>query len=71
MDWEMMVLQQMTIEIEFRRNNKPVFLATSWPGYIGVLTGMRLAVCALRMEDQHSIDRWMDWVDGWMDGWMD
>jgi len=37
------MLQRMTIEIEYRIKNKPVFLSTSWPGYIGCLTGMRLA----------------------------
>jgi len=33
-------LKPLTIEVEFVRNNKTVFIATTWAGYVGVLTGM-------------------------------
>eukprot|EP01084_Bolivina_argentea_P233288 392972_1 len=41
MDWEMPFLRPMTIEVEFYRNNKPICIATSWAGYVGILTGLR------------------------------
>jgi hypothetical protein len=42
MDWELDILRDLTIEVDFRRDNSTVFLATTWVGYIGVLTGMRM-----------------------------
>jgi hypothetical protein len=41
MDWAMDFLKDLTIDVEFRKNNEPLFYATTWPGYVGVLTGMR------------------------------
>mmetsp|Transcript_1221 Transcript_1221/g.1534 ORF Transcript_1221/g.1534 Transcript_1221/m.1534 type:complete len:451 (-) Transcript_1221:75-1427(-) len=41
MDWEMPELKALTIEVEFWKNGAPLFVTTTWPGYIGVLTGMR------------------------------
>jgi|SRR3989338_817406 len=42
MDWEMDILKEMTIELDFRNSNgKTLFLATSWAGYVGILTGMK------------------------------
>lgn len=41
MDWEMPELMPLTLEVEFRVKNQPVFVTSTWAGYIGVLTGMR------------------------------
>ncbi len=60
MDWDADFLKAMTIECDFRRNNKTVcvmipnehedsrlicgwqvFLATTWAGFIGVLTAVK------------------------------
>jgi len=41
MDWEMPDLKALTIEVEFWKDNKPLFVSTTWPGYVGILTGMR------------------------------
>ena len=41
MDWEMPDLKALTIEVEFWKDGKPLFISTTWPGYIGVLTGMK------------------------------
>ena len=41
MDWEMPELMPLTLEVEFRIKDKPVFVTSTWAGYIGVLTGMR------------------------------
>lgn len=42
MDWEMDFLRPMTIEVEFYRKGQPIAMATTWAGYVGVLTGMRM-----------------------------
>ena len=41
MDWGMSFLKELTVELDFRRNDKTVFFATSWPCYVGILTGMK------------------------------
>ena len=41
MDWGMDFLRALTIEIVFYKNKKPLCIATSWAGYVGILTGMR------------------------------
>lgn len=40
MDWEMMFLKKLTIEVDFQRDNKTIFTAITWAGYIGVLTAI-------------------------------
>ena len=41
MDWEMPELQPLTIEVDFMRRGQVVCRATTWAGYVGVLTGLR------------------------------
>jgi hypothetical protein len=41
MDWEMPALAPLTIEVEFQRGGWTVATATTWAGYVGVLTGVR------------------------------
>ena len=41
MDWGMNILKPLTIEIDCRRNDQTVFIATTWAGFLGVFTGMR------------------------------
>eukprot|EP00658_Telonema_sp_P-2_P060951 TRINITY_DN49721_c0_g1_i1.p1 TRINITY_DN49721_c0_g1~~TRINITY_DN49721_c0_g1_i1.p1 ORF type:complete len:349 (+),score=61.33 TRINITY_DN49721_c0_g1_i1:123-1169(+) len=41
MDWDLPGLQEITIQVEFVRKGRTVFKAATWPGYVGVLTGMR------------------------------
>jgi hypothetical protein len=41
MDWEMAELQPLTIEVDFVRGGVLVHRATTWAGYVGVLTGVR------------------------------
>jgi len=38
MDWPMDFLKDLTVNLEFMKNGKLVFIATTWVGYIGVLT---------------------------------
>ena len=41
MDWDMPELMPLTIEVVFVRGGQVVFSATTWAGYIGILTGVR------------------------------
>jgi hypothetical protein len=41
MDWEMDFLRPLTVELVYVRDGKPLFICTTWAGYVGVLTGMR------------------------------
>lgn len=41
MDWDMPALAALTIEVDFVRAGAKVFTATTWAGYVGVLTGVR------------------------------
>lgn len=63
MDWDLPALQCMTIEVEFCRGGTPLFVATTWPGYVGVLTGMRfsgysVSVNYRRTERGHQSPLW-------------
>lgn len=40
MDWGMTDLSRLTVQLVFQRNYQTVFVATSWVGYIGIMTGM-------------------------------
>lgn len=41
MDWDLLELKPLTIEVEFKNHDQSLFVATTWPGYVGILTGMR------------------------------
>lgn len=41
MDWDMEMLKPLTIEVEFYKKGRAQFIATTWAGYVGILTGMR------------------------------
>ncbi len=41
MDWDMNFLKPLTINVEFMRDGEPIFRGTTWPGYVGILTGMK------------------------------
>ncbi|CAF3257544.1 unnamed protein product [Rotaria socialis] len=42
MDWEFDFLKPLTIDVDFQENDQTVFKATTWIGYVGILTGMRV-----------------------------
>ncbi|CAM4894188.1 unnamed protein product [Rotaria socialis] len=42
MDWELDFLKPLTIDVDFQENDQTVFKATTWIGYVGILTGMRV-----------------------------
>lgn len=42
MDWDMHELQKLTIEVDFVRGSSNIlYRATTWVGYVGILTGLR------------------------------
>jgi len=41
MDWELELLEPLTIEVEFKKQGVTQYIASTWAGYVGVLTGMR------------------------------
>ena len=41
MDWDMPELKKLTIEVDFIKNGNVLYTATTWAGYVGVLTGLR------------------------------
>jgi acid ceramidase len=38
MDWPMTFLKDITIDVDFIKNNKIIYKATTWIGYVGILT---------------------------------
>lgn len=40
MDWPMLFLKDLTIEVEFVKHGKALFKATTWVGYVGIFTAM-------------------------------
>ncbi|CAF0935867.1 unnamed protein product, partial [Didymodactylos carnosus] len=42
MDWELDFLKPLTIDVDFQKSGQTIFKATTWIGYVGILTGMRL-----------------------------
>lgn len=40
MDWPLLELKAITIEVTFIKDSLPLFKSTTWAGYVGVLTGM-------------------------------
>ena len=40
MDWEMDFLKKITIKVRFMKNNKLLYEAVTWVGYVGIVTGM-------------------------------
>lgn len=47
MDWGMEWLRPLTIEVDFIRGGKTQYVATTWVGYVGVLTGTLLVIWKL------------------------
>lgn len=50
MDWEMSELKDLTIHVTFIKNGKQLFSATTWAGYVGVMTGIKPGVCTLALN---------------------
>jgi hypothetical protein len=50
MDWDMKELTKLTIRILFMNGKKPLFMATSWAGYVGVMTAVKPDICTVALN---------------------
>ncbi|KAM4808746.1 acid ceramidase [Rhinophrynus dorsalis] len=69
------LLRPLVVNVNFRRNNKTVFVSTTFAGYVGMLTGMKPGVLTLTMNERFSLDGGyigvLEWILGKRDGvWM-
>ncbi|PNJ76786.1 ASAH1 isoform 47, partial [Pongo abelii] len=49
-------LKPLTVNLDFRRNNKTVFKASSFAGYVGMLTGFKPGLFSLTLNERFSIN---------------
>ncbi|XP_008849076.1 acid ceramidase isoform X2 [Nannospalax galili] len=49
-------LKPLTVNLDFQRNNKTVFKATSFAGYVGMLTGFKPGLFSLTLNERFSIN---------------
>jgi hypothetical protein len=56
MDWEMPELQPLTIEVDFIKGGVLVHRATTWAGYVGVLTGVRVQGFSVSVNYRRSLE---------------
>lgn len=54
MDWDADFLKDLTIELEFIKKGKPIAIVTTWLGYVGVFTGMRLNSMGSENEQKNT-----------------
>lgn len=54
MDWDMPDLMPLTIEVDFVKKGKLQYRATTWAGYVGVLTGLRPGVFSVSVNYRRS-----------------
>ncbi|XP_063314151.1 acid ceramidase [Pelobates fuscus] len=69
------LLRPLVVNVKFQRNNKTVFVSTSFAGYVGMLTGMKPGIFTLTMNERYSLDGGyigvLEWILGKRDGmWM-
>ncbi|XP_053314987.1 acid ceramidase [Spea bombifrons] len=69
------LLRPLVVNVNFVRNNKTVFMSTSFAGYVGMLTGMKPGIFTLTMNERFSLDGGyigvIEWILGDRDGsWM-
>lgn len=56
MDWDLMLLKDLTIEVVFRSKGRDIFIATSWVGYVGIFTGLRPGEFAVSLNYRRTND---------------
>ncbi|EGV99921.1 acid ceramidase isoform X1 [Cricetulus griseus] len=49
-------LKSLTVNLDFQRNNKTVFKATSFVGYVGMLTGFKPGLFSLTLNERFSLN---------------
>lgn len=56
MDWGLSELKKLTVELDFRKDDVTVFLATSWVGYVGLFTAIKPDVCSISLNYRRTGD---------------
>jgi acid ceramidase len=75
MDWMITYLKEFTIEVDFQRNKKTVYKATTWAGYIGILTGMKpekfsVSINFREVGESKLKNIWKSLIGGWPVGYL-
>ncbi|MGH0121314.1 UNVERIFIED_CONTAM: hypothetical protein FKN15_070375 [Acipenser sinensis] len=68
-------LRPMVANLDFQKNNKTIFKATNFAGYVGLLTGIKPGLFTLTMNERFNLDGGyiglLEWILGRRDGmWM-
>ncbi|XP_028932775.1 acid ceramidase [Ornithorhynchus anatinus] len=65
-------LKPLTVNLDFRRGNETVFLASTFAGYVGMLTGIRPGALTLTLNERFNINGGymgiLEWLLGRRDG---
>ncbi|KAM6220751.1 acid ceramidase [Rhynchocyon petersi] len=61
-------LKPLTVNLDFRRNNKTVFKASSFAGYVGMLTGFKPGLFSLTLNERFALNGGYMGILEWMMG---
>lgn len=56
MDWDLALLKELTIEVEFMKGGQCLFVATTWVGSVGIYTGMKPGAFAVSLNYRRTND---------------
>ncbi len=56
MDWQLSLLKDLTIQVEFISRGKVMFKATTWVGCVGIFTGMKPGAFAISLNYRRTND---------------
>ena len=56
MDWELPILKDLTINVNFYKSNKLIYKSTTWAGYVGALTVMKPHAFSISINYRRSED---------------
>jgi len=57
LDWDIPQIKALTIEVDFQRGGRSVFIGTTWAGYLGIATGMRPGAFAVAVNRRPGLPR--------------
>lgn len=56
MDWAMPELKDITLNIVFTKDGEPLYSATTWAGYVGIMTACRLSIGSVSLNYRRTND---------------
>lgn len=56
MDWAMEELKDITIQVRFVKNDKEIYQAVCWAGYVGILTGVRKDIASVSLNYRRTVE---------------